>query len=88
VPLLLGIVATGLMAGGGLMYSAMMTGALDEPSLTYAVLSALRQPAVPFFITLNSAMELGIVSLPPRGLQGTVPPGLDRSAPSRTRMPP
>jgi hypothetical protein len=62
-PLCLGIVATGLMTGGGYMYGAMMTGALAESSLTSAVLSALMRPAVPFYIALNSSMELVIVSL-------------------------
>jgi hypothetical protein len=62
-PLLLGIVATGLMIGGGIMYGAMMKAALGEPSTTYAVLSALMQPAVPFYIVLNTAMELLLVPL-------------------------
>jgi hypothetical protein len=31
--------------------------------VTYAVLSALMWPAVPFYITLNSPMELALVSL-------------------------
>ena len=62
-PLLLGIVATGLMIGGGVMYGAMMEAALGEPSTTYAVLSALMQPAVPYFIILNTTMELLLVPL-------------------------
>jgi len=62
-PLLLGIVATGLMIGGGVMYGSMMREALGEPSLTYAVLSALMQPAVPFYIVLNTTMELLLVPL-------------------------
>ncbi|MDF3042232.1 MAG: hypothetical protein K0Q71_4938 [Thermomicrobiales bacterium] len=62
-PLLLGIVATGLMIGGGVMYGAMMKAALGEPSTTYAVLSALMQPAVPFYIVLNTSMELLLVPL-------------------------
>jgi len=62
-PLLLGIVATGLMIGGGVMYGAMMKAALGEPSTTYAVLSALMQPAVPFYIVLNTTMELLLVPL-------------------------
>jgi hypothetical protein len=61
-PIMLGIVATGLMAGGGFTHAAMMGEVLREPSLTYAVLSALMQPAVPYFIALNSAMELVLVS--------------------------
>ena len=62
-PLFLGIVATGLMIGGGFMYGAMMTTALADPSLTASVLSALMQPAVPFFIALNSTLELAVISL-------------------------
>ena len=62
-PLLLGIIATGLMIGGGFMYGAMMTTALADPSLTSSVLSALMQPAVPFFIVLNSALELVVITL-------------------------
>ena len=52
-PLFLGIIASGLMIGGGFMYGAMMAGALADPSLTGSVLSALMQPAVPFFIALE-----------------------------------
>jgi hypothetical protein len=57
------IIVVGLMTGPSLMYGWMMTAALNEPSTTYAVLSALMWPAVPFYITLNSAMELALVSL-------------------------
>ena len=46
-----------------MMYASMMAAALSEPSMTYAVLSALMWPAVPFYITLNSAMELVLVAL-------------------------
>jgi hypothetical protein len=85
-PLCLGIVATGLMTGGGYMYGAMMIGALAEPSLTSAVLSALMRPAVPF---LNSSMELVIVSLivcwnwaaPRRSWPGRAPPSLGPGIP-------
>ncbi len=58
IPLFLAIIAVGLMTGAGLMYAWMMTAALDEPSTTSATLSALMWPAVPFYIVLNSAMEL------------------------------
>jgi hypothetical protein len=61
--LALAIIAIGLMTGGGLMYGWMMAAALSEPSTTYAVLSALMWPAVPFFITLNSTMEILLVGL-------------------------
>ena len=40
-----------------------MKAALGEPSTTYAVLSALMQPAVPFYIVLNTSMELLLVPL-------------------------
>jgi hypothetical protein len=60
-PLFLGIIATGLLMGGGLVYIFMMDAALDEPSTTYAVLSALMKPAVPYYIVLNSLMELFII---------------------------
>lgn len=43
------------------MYILMMIEALDEPTTTYAVLSALMRPAVPFYIIINSLMELFIV---------------------------
>jgi hypothetical protein len=59
--LCLGIIATGLLMGGGLIYTFMMNAALDEPSTTYAVLSALMKPAVPYYIILNSVMELFII---------------------------
>ncbi|MCC6167846.1 MAG: hypothetical protein IT329_11515 [Caldilineaceae bacterium] len=57
------ILAVGLMAGAGAMYIAMMLAAVDEPSMTYAVLSALMQPAVPFYIVLNSLLELLVMLL-------------------------
>jgi hypothetical protein len=60
-PLSLGIIATGLLMGAGLIYIFMMNAALDEPSTTYAVLSALMKPAVPYYIILNSLMELFII---------------------------
>jgi hypothetical protein len=62
-PVFLGIIAIGLSIGGGLMYQSMMYEALNEPSTTQAVLSALMQPAVPFFIILNTLMELLVISL-------------------------
>jgi hypothetical protein len=62
-PLLLAIIAIGLMTGAGLMYGWMMAAALTEPSMTGAALSALMWPAVPFYIVLNSAMELLLVAL-------------------------
>lgn len=62
-PVFLGLIAMGLSIGGALMYIPMMYKALSEPSTTYAVLSALMQPAVPFFIILNSLMEFLVISL-------------------------
>jgi hypothetical protein len=59
----LSIIVIGLTIGGGYMYASMMKGALNDPSLTYSVLSALMQPAVPFYIILNTSMELFFVSL-------------------------
>jgi hypothetical protein len=62
-PVALAVIALGLMTGAGLMYGWMMAAALAESSATYALLSALMWPAVPFYIALNSAMELLIVAL-------------------------
>ena len=62
-PVFLAVIAIGLMAGASLMYTWMMAAALNEPTTTYAVLSALMWPAVPFYITLNSAMELVLLAL-------------------------
>ena len=45
------------------MYGWIMAAALNEPSTTGAVLSALMWPAVPFYIVLNSAMELLLLAL-------------------------
>jgi len=61
--LFLGIIAVGLMIGGGIMYAFMMEAVLSEPSTTYAVLSSLMQPAVPYYIVLNTTMELVLVPL-------------------------
>lgn len=61
--LFLGIVALGLVLGAGIMYNAMMAAALGAPSLTADVLSAIMQPAVPYFIILNSALELLLVAI-------------------------
>ncbi len=57
------IMAVGPMAGAGYMYIAMMLAAVDELSMTYAGLSALMQPAVPFYIVLNSLLELLVMLL-------------------------
>lgn len=55
------IIAIGLMVGAGAMYIFMMSAVLDEPSTTYAVLSALMQPSVPFYIIINTTLELFIM---------------------------
>lgn len=62
-PLALGAIILGLMTGAGLMYNWMMAAALNEPSTSHRILSALMWPAVPFYIALNSAMELVLVPL-------------------------
>jgi len=59
--LFVSIIAIGLMVGGGSMYIFMMSEVLDEPSTTYAVLSALMQPSVPFYIIINTTLELFIM---------------------------
>jgi hypothetical protein len=60
-PVFTAVVATGLLLGGGVMYVLLFRSVLDEPTTTYAVLSALMRPTVPFFIVVNSLMELLIV---------------------------
>jgi len=51
------VLATGLLAGSGI-YVLVSLSVLREPSTTYAVLSAMMRPTVPFYISINSAMEL------------------------------
>jgi hypothetical protein len=53
--------ALGLMSGAGIMYIFMMNAAMSVPSTAYAILSALMKPAVPYYIVINSLMELLIV---------------------------
>ncbi len=60
-PVLLSIMALGLMSGAGIMYMLMMNAVLSVPSTTYAILSALMRPVVPYYIVINSLMELLIV---------------------------
>jgi len=62
-PVFLAIIATGLLIGGGLMYGFLMNAALGEPSTTYATLSALMQPTVPYYIVVNTLMEALIIPL-------------------------
>lgn len=57
------IVDSGVLAGSGLLYERVFGSALLEPSLTNGVLSAMMRPTVPYYITLNSAMEILFVPL-------------------------
>jgi hypothetical protein len=43
------------------MHMLLFRSVLDKPTTTYTVLSALMRPTVPFFIVVNSLMELLIV---------------------------
>jgi len=52
------IVASGLMLGGGVMYGLLMRAAASGP---VEVLSAMMQPTIPFFIILNTPLELAAV---------------------------
>ena len=54
----LAIVASGVQLGGGVMYGLLMTAAVGAPT---DILSSLMQPAIPFFIIVNTPMELLIV---------------------------
>jgi hypothetical protein len=51
------IIALGLLVGSGI-YVLVFQSVLREPSATNAVLSAIMRPTVPFYIAINSAMEL------------------------------
>src|SRR5262249_11068250 len=53
----------GARVGGGVLDLLLFWSVLREPSTTYAALSALMRPTVPFFIALNSAMEVLFVPL-------------------------
>ena len=52
------IVTSGVMLGGGLMYGLLMRAAAGAPA---EVLSAMMQPTIPFFIILNTPLELAAV---------------------------
>jgi hypothetical protein len=56
-------IATGLLAGAGIMYVLLFSSVLREPSTTHAVISAMMKPTVPFYIALNSAMEIFFIPL-------------------------
>lgn len=53
----LAVTCTGLLVGGGFLYGRIALEVLAEPSTTYAVLSGVMRPTVPFFIVLNTVME-------------------------------
>jgi hypothetical protein len=57
------VIVAGSLVGGGVLYLLLFWSVLREPSTTYAALSALMRPTVPFFIALNSAMEILFVPL-------------------------
>lgn len=43
------------------MYTFMMFAAVEEPSTTYTILSTLMQPAVPYYVVINSLLELFVM---------------------------
>jgi hypothetical protein len=51
------------IAGSGMIYMLVFGSVLDEPSATYAVLSAMMDPTVPYFIVLNGMLEMLVVPL-------------------------
>ena len=57
------VIVAGSLVGGGVLYLLLFWSVLREPSTTYAALSALMRPTVPFFIALNSAMEVVFIPL-------------------------
>jgi len=59
----LAITATGMLLGGGLLYGQVASAVLAEPSTTYATLSAMMQPTVPYYIALNTPLETLVVPL-------------------------
>ena len=63
IDLFLCIAVAGTLCGSGLMYNLLFGAVLAERSVTYDVLSALMKPTVPYYIALNSVMELLLVPL-------------------------
>lgn len=57
------VVALGLLAGSGVLYVLLFRSVLGEASTTYSVLSALMRPTVPFYIAVNSAVEVLLLPL-------------------------
>jgi hypothetical protein len=53
-----GILASGVMLGGGMMYGLLMRAAAIAPA---EVLFAMMQPTIPFFIVLKTPLELLVV---------------------------
>jgi hypothetical protein len=51
------------LTGSGFIYTLLFGAVLEEPSTTYAALSALMRPTVPYFIALNGALELLLVPI-------------------------
>jgi hypothetical protein len=63
ISLFLCALIAGALTGGGAMYILLFNSVLREPSATSAVLSSLMGPTVPFFIVLNSALEILLVPM-------------------------
>ena len=57
------IIDSGILAGSEILYLLVFGSALREPSLTNDVLSAMMRPTVPYYIALNSFMEVLFVPL-------------------------
>jgi hypothetical protein len=55
------VIVAGSLVGGGVLYLLLFWSVLREPSTTYAALSALMRPTVPFFIALNSARRRWVI---------------------------
>jgi len=57
------VTCTGLLLGGGFLYGKVARAVVAEPSTTYAVVSAMMRPTVPYFIVVNTVMETLAVPL-------------------------
>ena len=57
----LAIVGTAFLYVGGVMYGLLFSAALNEPSTSPQVLSALMQPTIPYYIIVNTSMEALVV---------------------------
>lgn len=58
---MLGATALAFAAGGGMLALLMLDSALDSPSLTGETLVQMFLPMIPFYIIVNSSMELLII---------------------------